>query len=408
MLGHLQVIAGPDQGRAFPLEDGQTLVIGRGQNTATQLKDLQVSRVHCELQMAGGKFRLLDNGSAAGTLVNGKKINEQDVHPGDVIQIGTTQLKIHLAGAHDQGTVVVRPPDPGRTPEPVGAPANVTGQTVSHYEIGELVAKGQTGSVHKGRDTNDGKTVAIKVLAPEYIGDEEAMQRFIRAMKTVIALHHPNLVALYGAGKTGRICWCAMEYVEGESLTKVIQRIGTVGMLDWRYALTVAVQVARALEAAHEQHIIHRNVTPANILIRKADNEAKLGDLMLAKALEGTLAQQITRPGQLLGNLAYMAPERTSEEKTVDTRSDIYGLGATVYALLTGRPPFEGSSLVDTITKIRTAEPAKPKKFQLSIPDLFQDIVLKMLAKRPEDRYQTPSELLKDLERLAKFQGMKV
>jgi serine/threonine protein kinase len=408
MLGHLQVIAGPDQGRAFPLEDGQTLVIGRGQNTGTQLKDLQVSRVHCELQMVGGKFRLLDNGSAAGTLVNGKKIVEQDIKPGDVIQIGTTQLKIHLAGAHDQGTVVVRPPEPARTMEPAAGPTNLAGQTISHYEFGDLIAKGQTGSVYKGRDTTDGKSVAIKVLAPEYVGDEEAMQRFIRAMKTVIALRHPNLVALFGAGRQGRICWCAMEYVEGESLTKVIQRIGTVGMLDWRYALNVAVQIARALEAAHEQHIIHRNVTPQNILIVKADNTAKLGDLMLAKALEGTMAQQITRPGQLLGNLAYMAPERTSEDKTVDTRSDIYGLGATVYALLTGRPPFEGTSLVDTITKIRTAEPAKPKKFQLSIPDLFQDIVLKMLAKRPEDRYQTPTELLKDLERVAKFQGIKV
>jgi serine/threonine-protein kinase len=127
---------------------------------------------------------------------------------------------------------------------------------------------------------------------------------------------------------------------------------------------------------------------------------------MLAKALEGMFAQQVTRPGHFVGPLAYMAPERTREDAAVDTRSDIYGLGATVYALLTGRPPFEVPSMVEMIQLIRSAEPIKPKKYQLSIPDLFEGTVLRMLAKRPEDRFQTPTELLKDLERVAKFNGI--
>ena len=269
-----------------------------------------------------------------------------------------------------------------------------------------MLARGKNGIIYKARDARDGKAVALKVLNAMATDSEDDVHRFIRAMKTVVALKHPNLVAVHAAGKVGSVCWVAMEYVEGESLTKVIERIGTLGMLDWRYALAIAAQIGRALEAAFEQHIIHRNVTSENILVRKADNVAKLGDLMLVKAMEGTLAVQVTQPGHLVGNLAYMAPERTREDATVDTRSDIYGLGATVYALLTGRPPFEGTSLVETIRKIRTDEPIEPKKHQLSVPDLFEGTVLKVLAKRPEDRFQTPTELLKDLQRVAKYNGI--
>ena len=139
------------------------------------------------------------------------------------------------------------------------------------------------------------------------------MQRFVRAMKTVLPLRHPNLVTLYGAGKTGPYCWAAMEYVEGESMKQVIQRVGVAGMLDWRYGYRVAVHIARALDHAHGQTIIHRNVTPTNILFRTADKTAQLGDLMLAKALEGNLAQQITRPGELVGDVAYMSPEADAD-----------------------------------------------------------------------------------------------
>jgi len=199
-----------------------------------------------------------------------------------------------------------------------------------------------------------------------------------------------------------------MEYVDGDPLTKLIEKFGTLKMLDWRFALTVGVHIAQALEAAHEKHIIHRNISPENILIRKKDNVAKLGDMMLAKALEGIKAKQITKPGELVGNLAYMAPERTRSDAEVDTRADIYSLGATLYALLTGKPPFEGKSLVETIAQIRQADPVPPKKSQLSIPDKFQDVVMLMLSKRPEMRYQTPAQAARALEQVAKFQGMSV
>jgi len=285
--------------------------------------------------------------------------------------------------------------------------ADLAGKTLAHFEVGSIIAKRQSGVVFKARDTKENRDVALKVLKPDFSKDEDDMQRFIRAMKTMLPLRHPNLVALYGAGRTGNHCWVAMELVDGESLTQIIHRIGMAGMLDWRYALRVAIHIGRALAFAQEHSIIHRNITPQNIMVQNSDKLAKLGDLMLAKALEGTNAEQITRPGELVGDVHYMSPERTrGNADEVDGRSDIYSLGATTYALLTGRPPFEGGSLVEPITKIRQAEPVKPTKFQLTIPGLLEGTVLRMLAKRPADRFQTAAEMLADLERVAKYQGL--
>jgi serine/threonine protein kinase len=408
MTAHLVVVAGPDKGRSFTLTPGETVQVGRSQASTTRLTDPSVSRVHCELEWDGHRAVLI-NVSTAGTLVNGKPAAQQELKPGDVIRVGSSELRFHLGDIADASTVTPGQRGPGA---PAGASGDLlgglVGQTLSHYSVETLLARGASGAVFRAKDNEDGKTVALKVLQPEFAKNEEEMQRFIRAMKTVLPLRHPNLITLYAAGKTGAFCWVAMEFVEGESMTQVIQRIGVAGMLDWRYGYRVAVHIGRALEHAHGQHIIHRNVTPQNILLRSSDKVAVLGDLMLAKALEGTLAQQITRPGELVGDVAYMSPERTRGTADVDGRSDLYGLGATVYALITGRPPFTAGTLPELITKIRNAEPEKPQKYQMSVPPLFQGTVLKLLAKRPDERFQTASELLAELDRVGKFGGVAV
>jgi pSer/pThr/pTyr-binding forkhead associated (FHA) protein len=406
MTRKLLVIAGPDKGRTFELKPGEALLLGRSQATQTRLTDPRISRVHAEVQVEIDRVVLVDSNSAAGTLVNGERISQHVLRRGDVIQVGETQLRFEDDSLAEQSTLVPTParPVPAVAADPLSA---LVGQTLGRFEIGAVLAKGQSAAVFRARDSQKCQEVALKVLRSEFAGDEEQMQRFVRAMKTVLPLRHPNLVTLFGAGKTGAHCWIAMEYVEGESLTQVIQRIGVAGMLDWRHALRIAIHVGRALDYAHGQQIIHRNVAPPNILLRSSDKLAKLGDLMLAKALDGALALQVTRPGELVGDVNYMSPERTkSSMEGVDGRSDLFSLGATTYALLTGRPPFADVSLVETITKLRKADPEKPKKFQMSIPDLFEGTVLRMLAKRPEDRYQTAAELLKDLERVAKYQGV--
>ncbi len=403
MQAYLRVASGPDAGRTFDLHEGVKLVIGRGEKSDTRLTDQSVSRLHCELIWENGGFKLTDLDSVGGTFVAGKKVNEHALRHDEEFQIGGTRLKLHTTGIADARTLQAAH-KPARALKP--DEGVLTGKTISNYALSTLLARGKTGNVYKAKDTRDGKDVAFKVLHSDFMQDAEDVQRFIRAMTTAVELRHPNLIALYGAGKQGDTCWFAMEFVDGEPLTKLIEKFGTLKMLDWRFALQVGAHIAEALEAAHEKHIIHRNISPDAIMIRKQDNVAKLGDMMLAKALEGIKAKQITKPGELVGDISYMAPERTKSDAEVDTRSDIYGLGATLYALLTGKPPFRAETLVETIAQIRQSDPVPPKKFQLSIPDQFQDAVLHMLAKRPELRFQTPAEAARALERVAKFQGV--
>jgi serine/threonine protein kinase len=403
----LFVIAGPDTGKAFILHAGPDLMLGRSAQAYYVLSDPRVSRNHCQIVKDGEQVSVVCNGGSGGTLVNGKKVQKHPLKIGDVLQVGDTQLRLQIgdlpldvALAHTPATPARKPaPDPERL-------ETLSGQTLGHFDIGPVLGRGSTSMVFHATDTKDFRPVAFKVLLPEFSKNEEEVQRFVRAMKTMLPLRHPHLVTIYAAGKTASYCWVAMEFIAGENMTQVIERIGVAGMLDWRYGFQVALQVAKALDYAHKQNILHRNVSPTNILRDAPTKTFKLGDLMLAKALEGAAAQQITKPGEIVGDIAFMAPERTRGLTEVDGRSDLYGLGATVYALLTGRPPFTGKSLVETVTRIRQTEPEKPTKYQMSIPPRFEGVVLKLLAKRPEDRYQSAAELLAELERIGKVHGI--
>jgi serine/threonine protein kinase len=399
----LLVIAGPDKGRAFPLAADDWLLVGRSKATETRLVDPHVSKVHCKVEWAGGQVVVTDHDSTGGTFVNGRRVTRQPLRPGDVIGLGETQLLLQEEGAPAADE------DEGKTLQfalPTSALGELTGKALSHYALGPLVARGTTGTVYRARDTRDNRDVAVKVLGPEFVRDDEAVQRFVRAMRTMLPLRHPNLVAVYGAGKTGPHCWCAMEYVEGESLAQVLAHTGPAGGLDWRQGLRFAAHVARALTYAHRNAILHRNLTPGNVLVRTGDQVAKLGDLMLAKALEGMLAEKITRPGDVVGDAHYMAPERAGGDAPVDARSDLFSLGALTYALLAGRPPFAGAGTVETLLLIRTAEPARPTEYQPSVPDAFEEVVLTLLRKRPEERYQTAAEALQALEGVASAHGV--
>jgi serine/threonine protein kinase len=408
----LLVLSGPEKDRMFTLHPGDDLMLGRGANCAYKLTDPRASRSHCQVLMEGDKVTVVDNGGSGGTLINGKPVKKQVLKLGDVLRVGDTQMRLQMGDFPLEDAMAVAKPA-GQTTAQIKAVkvqklSELNQKVLAHYHVGPVIGEGSSGMMFHATDVNSNVSVALKVLLPEFSSNDEEMQRFVRAMKTMLPLKHPNLVRLLAAGKTGPYCWVAMEYVAGENMAQVIQRIGVAGMLDWRHAYRAAVHVARGLEYAHEHQVIHRNVTPRNILLEATSKTVKLGDLMLAKALEGTLAKQITRPGEILGDVAYMSPERTRGMTEVDGRSDIYGLGATVYALLTGRPPFEGSSLIEKITKIRQTEPVKPTKYQLSIPHRFELCVMQMLAKRPEDRFQTASDLLKELNAIGKIQNLKV
>jgi len=291
-------------------------------------------------------------------------------------------------------------------PSASSAVENLIGEEFAHYRLDSLVAQGRTGLVFKANDTQNDRAVAVKILLPNVSSSEEQRDRFVRAMKTMLPLKHPNIVRLFHAGKKGKFCWIAMELVEGESMSDVIERLGVQDMLDWRKVWEVGIDIGRALEYAGEQKIVHRNLAPPNILCRKSSGTYLLSDLMHAKATEGSQSFDVTSPGQIVGDLAYMSPERTASNSGIDSRSDIYELGATLYALLTGRPPFASKSQVEQIKMIRDEVPASPKEFQFSVHEPFADIVMRMLSKRPEDRHESAKSLLKDLVRVGKFAGL--
>jgi serine/threonine-protein kinase len=176
-------------------------------------------------------------------------------------------------------------------------------------------------------------------------------------------------------------------------------------MLDWRRAWQIAVGVARGLEYAHERGIIHRNVTPGHVLINDSLSVIKLGDLTLAKAMDGC-GERITRPGDIVGNPRYLAPEQLFGDGWVDGRADIYSLGATLYAVLTGRQPFDGPTVVDVMRAVQTGRLDPPSRIHLGVPPMFESVVLRMMARNPEDRYASATELLRALDGVRKYTGM--
>jgi urea transport system substrate-binding protein len=276
---------------------------------------------------------------------------------------------------------------------------------VSHYKVGKMIARGRTGFVFEATDQKLRRPVALKVMPPAYAQDEKNREQFTKSMKLALPLRSPNLVPVLGAGKAGPFCWVAMELVQGESLTATIRHVGVAGSLDWRRALRMAIHLARGLTYLHEHKVVFRNIGPQNILCEGEAKVPRLSDFLRARPFFDPVApgQGEELPEALL---LYASPEQTREETEIDYRSDIFNLGALCYQLLTGRPPFEGGSLAETITKIRREKPEDPKKYQLAIPKSYEGVVLQMLAKRPEDRYQTTAEVLRDLERVLKYQGM--
>ncbi len=449
----LLITSGPDTSRAISLGDEGVLRVGRGVECEVRLNDAAMSRGQFELKVEAGRVWLRDGGSRFGTFVNGVKTAECELRPGDVIRAGETSFRVEaplpdnrttIAPMLERGMGTPARPDvedeiEGKTPHPNPLPAGpgrgdkldgqecpsygekedgrgrpsyagdvdprrLAGRRFVRFEVKSLVAESQSGIVWRAEDTHLNAEVALKIFWPEWMAEPAAVARFLRAARTVLPLTHPNLVELYDSGQDEGLCWMASEFVEGENAAQLIHRIGIAGMLDWRQTLKIGVHVARALEFAAKHQIVHRKITPRCILVRRADGAAKLGGLGLAKSLDDDAAAKVTRAGEIVGDLAYCSPEQ-SLGKHVDARSDLYNLGAALYALLTGRPPCEGRSFIETLDKIQIQPPEPPTKYHLAIPPLLEGVVLRLLAKRPDDRFADATALRMDLERVAKYLG---
>lgn len=414
----LVVMTGLERGRVLPLQDADILQLGCSQHLDLQarFRDPMVARVHCEIHVRGDQVIIQDAETPNGTFVNGKRIRREILQPGDIIRMGNTQLRFQavVQGPHRplstlMPTVTVSHPNPAEeTPvravlpkkqatERAKTSLNLVGRTLGHYVVELHVGTGYWGRVYRARDTRVDHRVAIKILRPEFGRLPDCQALLARALKTLLRIHHVHLITYLGAGKAGSLYWLAMEYVEAKTLTSRIRRISGGGKLDWRGPFGIAVQLARALEAIHEHGEIHGLVTPTNVLLREGDERVKLTDLLLGWTL--ARISGLADPDQDYGaeQLGYLAPEQLVDANSADERSDIYSLGATIYAMLTGQAPFSGATPDEVLDEIESHVLPRPRKFQPGLPHLFENVVLRMLARCPEDRFQSMSEVLANL-----------
>ena len=261
------------------------------------------------------------------------------------------------------------------------------------YEVLELLGEGGMGVVYKARQKSLDRIVALKVLPPHAAKEASFIKRFIAEARTVAKLNHENIIAGIDVGEADGTYYFAMEHVEGDSAADLIERQGS---LEERFALQITAQMAKALEHAHKHGLVHRDVKPQNILVTR-NNLAKLCDLGLAKMQSEA---GVDPAGIPIGTPNYLSPEQARGQADVDIRSDIYSLGATLYHMLSGRTPFEGQSPMVLLTKHLTEEPPSLRKANPQVSRGAADLVARMMSKEKEDRHQTPTELLEDVERV--------
>ncbi|MCI0457554.1 MAG: protein kinase [Gemmataceae bacterium] len=267
---------------------------------------------------------------------------------------------------------------------------------IGNYEVIAHIATGGMGAVYKALDTQTRRDVALKVLNPEMAAKPIIMERFRREARAAARLSHDNIVRIYEFGEDLGTYFLALEFVDGIDLHELINRRRK---LKPETARQIAIQAGRALDHAHENGLVHRDVKPSNFLITRRDGVlvVKLTDLGLVRHVSES-EFRVTRDGTTVGTVDYMSPEQARNAATADIRSDIYSLGCTFYHMLAGHCPFPDGSLTERIYKHVEAPPPDVRHFNPEVPERMVAILNRMLAKKPEDRYQTPHELLLDLE----------
>jgi eukaryotic-like serine/threonine-protein kinase len=260
------------------------------------------------------------------------------------------------------------------------------------YRIEAAVGEGGMAKVFRAQDDVLGRTVAVKVLAPEFARDRQFVQRFRREAQSAAALNHPNVVSVFDTGSDGPVHYIVMEFVEGRTLRDVL---AGDGRLHPRRAAEIAESMCRALAGAHQQGLVHRDVKPGNVMLTPS-GEVKVMDFGIARVITG---EALTQTATVLGTASYFSPEQAKGEP-VDARSDVYSAGCVLYEMLTGQPPFSGDSPVSIAYKHVREDPELPSRLNRDVSPGLDAVVMKAMAKNPANRYQTATEMAEDLHRV--------
>lgn len=272
------------------------------------------------------------------------------------------------------------------------------------YRVLDCLGEGGMGQVFKARQVRLNRIVALKVIDQDQLPDSRAIQRFQREARAAAQLSHPHIVAAFDADQIGIRHFLAMEYVEGIDLARLVKQSGPLGIAK---ACEFIAQAASALQHAFSKGIVHRDIKPANLIVTRCSADAGSTQRTMVKVVDFGLARieneigfrsRLTLVGKIVGTVDYISPEQADNPRDVDIRSDIFSLGSTLFFLLTGQPPFPGKDLVEKLTALAMTPVRPVRSLRADIPAGVEDVLSKMMARHPAERYQTPAEVMSALE----------
>ncbi len=277
----------------------------------------------------------------------------------------------------------------------------LAGRRLDHFQLEEFIGGGGMGAVFRATDQQLGRTVAVKVLSRRT--DEEMLWRFKNEAQSAARLDHENIARVYYVGEDDGWHFIVFEFIDGVNIRDLVHHKGALGLDE---ALSYVLQIADALEHAHEREVVHRDIKPSNILVT-SEGHAKLVDMGLARLHQvDSDSADVTASGVTLGTFDYISPEQARDPRNTDVRSDLYSLGCTLYFMLTGSPPFPDGTVLQKLLSHSSEPPPDARLYRADLDDSIAQILQRMLAKRPEDRYQAPSELIGDLIAAAERLGL--
>jgi hypothetical protein len=361
--------SGPNAGHEYTIAK-DLVVLGRQSSCDVQIVDTMASRAHCHIRRDGRLWSVVDLGSRNGTLLNDRKVTERMLTFGDRIRVGQVEyVFIKASGDAELKDLLTK------------------------YDVDEKLGEGGMGIVYKAVQRSMARTVALKILAPKYTTRPKFVEQFIREARAAGQLNHPNIIQVHDVGSENDIHYFSMEFIDGSTCMQLLRADGPFQVNE---ALEICRQVARALDYAHQHRLIHQDIKPDNIMIGPG-NLVKLADLGISKTFDE--AEKEGEGKKVMGTPHYMAPEAGLGKK-IDHRVDIYSLGATLYHLVTGKTPYHGTNATEVL-RAHVMDPLPP--LQDLNPEVSDDVcalVERMMAKKPEERYQSATEVVGEIERL--------
>ena len=417
----LHVVAGPQVGRDFTFDQHATFMIGRSEDAQFCLpQDRYFSRHHCILEIAPPQAFLRDLGSTNGTFVNGMLVETAHLKSGDRIQGGETVLEVEVSSGLED--FADSSSDLGKTQTSIvrvscmncAAPSAVEAdspearlsficdecreklkknpQPIPNYQMVRIIGQGGMGSVMLGRSEVDGRAVAIKTLLPEVAVSEQSLKRFLREIEVAASLKHPNIVSYIDHGTHNGLVYLVTEFIAGMDASRLAKNNG--GKLDYREVIAIVEQTLSALDFAHGQGFVHRDIKEQNVLVEGLypNSVSKLTDFGLSKSFKETGMSGVTMVGDVAGTIAYMPPEQVRDFKDVKPPSDIYAVGMMAYSLITGAHALDiapKAGIAETVKAI-FEKPIVPLQSRVSgVPTHVAAVIETALAKQVENRWRT-------------------